>query len=753
MSDDPLTPDEQRVLDRLFRRARPVELEGDWERTLRQSIARSRLDRPDGGESDPSEADDDADVVTLHPPDSARRWPSTELVLRAAVVLVLVGAAVTMWRAAVGDGDGTPIEGVENVEDGTIAIGGARLTVRSERDPVAVNGSPLATGTVQDATPGDVVSVETDGVAVITAESVVEIEALRGASLTVPELSTPITVDLEFGHLFVELNPAAQATVTVDVGERQFTTRSADASFAVCQAPDGASCLAVLRGEVEWFEDGVGSEVYRTGQSSFAARGAAPDPPRCADELAVGEMRQALGGEEFTGALADIVATWDQCDPSDLSVSTVELPSAARMAHVVAPEIVIGSPDIAENTDNNIARRTVDGSADYYIEPLAVTNAEFRTWLVTSAGDDTDLWSQRAPQDWIDRAPGGAATQAIYAEGTADEAVQGITFSTASDFCSAQAKRLPTEIEWELAAANGVLEDLADEAQDWVTDWEEYGPGPDDAGDRQVLRGTDGLLAADQYFRTFAVTDAEATAARQFARIRCAADEVAIGGQAFSTIAFEDDFTSLDWPTVTEDFFELDYHPENYHLDLTTQHGQAAVLRQLEQPVDIGRIDVDLFIERNNTGSDTGNHRFGLVVGNADELFTLTVQPDQFTANSFVACLLPMGPELSAELALDENAPSPSDPYRFGGVELAEGHYGEDCIEAARLAEVRVATIDSPLRLSLVLGETGLEAWVNDTLVDASASISAIDTVGFYSQLYHRPRAHIHLDDLIVATN
>ncbi|MGI9612801.1 MAG: SUMF1/EgtB/PvdO family nonheme iron enzyme [Acidimicrobiales bacterium] len=643
--------------------------------------------------------------------------------------------------------------GEENTTDdaGSVSIADARLTIRADADPVTVNGDELESGSFQDGAPGDVVKVEPGGNAIITAESVFEIEALRGGTVTLPELSdATLDVGLEVGHVFVRLDPDANAQLAIDAGDRQFITRSPDAEFALCQAPDGASCLAVLRGEVEWLETDVASEVYSAGQASFAARGNVPDPPRCADQLAIGEMQRSLRGEDFSGALANIVDTWEPCGDDDgLEAVGPALPSAARLEHVVAPEIVVGSPDVDEDTENLVAERTLDGSADFYIEPLTATNGEFRTWLVNTAGDDADSWRQYAPEDWVQRAPGGAATQAIYAEGTADDAVKGVTYDTATQFCAAQAKRLPTEVEWELAVRAEILEDLADEAQDWVANWEEYGPGPDDVGDRQVLRGADGILAADPYFRVFAVSEAGATAARQHARVRCAADEVAIGGQVFEAVVVKDDFNSLDWPQFTDEIFELDYHPENYHVDLTAQHAQGAVVRALAEPLDDGRIDVDVFIERNNTGSDTGGFRFGAVLGTVGDLYTFTLQPDNFAGDRFLACLIPVGPELTEELDLEATLTPESDGV-YGAVGLGEGHLGENCVEAEVSQEVPVASIDSPVRLSMVLTGGSTELWVNDTLVETTDAFSSLSVYGFYSQLYHRPRSHIHFDDLLI---
>ena len=634
-------------------------------------------------------------------------------------------------------------------------IANARLTVRSERAGVDVNGTDLPAGAFQEAIPGDLIEIEGGGGALITAESVFEIEALRGASVTVPDLSVqPLDVKLDFGHLFVRLNPEANTQVTVTTGERTFTTRTADAEFALCQGQDGASCLVVLAGEVEWAEADVASEVYSSGRATFAAQGNAPLPARCANQNEIGEMRGMLRGTDFSGVLAEIVDTWDECTAEDGPlVSEATLPSAARMEHVMLDEIVIGSPEVDEGDVELVPQKTLDGSADYYIEPLTATNIEFRTWLANTAGNDPDQWEAHAPIDWLERAPAGASTQAIYAPDTADLPVFGVSYETANAFCASQNKRLPTEIEWELAATSDRLEDLTDEAHDWETDWEAYGPGPDDAADRQVLRGTNAILESDLYYRGFAPVDLEATAARQNARVRCAASEVAIGGRAFTNVLVEEDFNDLGWPEFEDDPLELDYHPENYHLDVHLDHSQGAIVRGLESPLTAGRMDVDLFIERSNTGAPSNaGYRFGTVFGRSNQLYTLTVEPDEFSGNRFLACIVTLDPVMVEALDLEANplsATSPGRPAMYGTDR--QNHHGQKCLIAEQSIDVPVSNIDDPLRLSVVLVDGELEAWVNDQLVDTFDELSSIDVYGFFSQTYERPRSHIHYDDLRIS--
>jgi formylglycine-generating enzyme required for sulfatase activity len=670
-----------------------------------------------------------------------------------AVRLIVVGA---LLAGACSRGSGVDVGNGGVLGNEAISVAGAKLTVSSDRDAVTVNGTPLAPSNFLPAKAGDKVTVDGTGSAHVTAESVFEIEALRGAQLTVPDLTqAPLVADLAAGHLFVRLNSAADTTLVVDAGERQFATRSPDAEFGLCQGADGASCLTVIKGSVEWIEGGV-TKLYTEGQATFAARGKAPEPTRCADTAAIGAMQRTIRGIDFAGALADIVAKWEPCDGATTTTAppaaAVILPSAAGMMHVALGTVELGSPDVDADTPNVLAKHTLEGAADYYIEPITVTNALFKAWIVGTAGDDAAAWRRHVPADWLERAPGGAATQSTYADGTADKPIKGVTYETAGAYCASQGKRLATEVEWELAAIGGVLTDLVDESQDWVMDWQKYGAGPADTTGRQVQRGANGTLKADPYYRVFALESADATAAREHARIRCAADQVAVGGRNYPTVLFQDDFNTLAWPKSKDTTFELGYHPENYHLDISNDHAQLAVVRSLAKPLDSGRIDVDAFIERNNTGAGTKRHRFGVIVGTKAGLYSLSVQPDEFDRKSFVACLAPVDPALVAALKLDKEALSADNPGRSGTVGPDGQSYNQDCGLVDDPKPVPVTTIDGPVRLSLVLSDGKLEAWVNEILVITTDKIPSFSIYGFLTQNYERHRSHTHFDRVSITT-
>ena len=672
------------------------------------------------------------------------------------LALVLLAAACSGTESTTPDAD----EGTAQTETALDsepsgvdpAIAEARLTIRIERPEVTINGTSRPGGAVLEGVPGDVIEVDHGGGAVLTGEAVFELEALRGARVTVPDLGVaPAVIELENGHIHLRANPEIGASLTVDTGSRQFAA-STDAEFTICQDEAGTSCLVVVAGEVTWIEDGVSTETYSAGRATSAPAGGSPHTPRCADIEDVNQMRTMLRDGSDQTLLVDLIDTWSECtdDESDLVVAA-RLPSAARMEQIILDTQQLGSPDLTADSANGRAPWSIDDPVNYFIEPLTTTNVEFRTWLANIAGNEVELWERHAPQTWLDRAPGGAVTQAIYASDAADEAVTGISFETAQMFCEAQNKRLPTEIEWELAATNDVLEDLRPDGQDWVTDWEAYGEGPGDTTDRQVLRGANAVLEPDPYYRNFAVTSAEANAARRHARIRCAASEVAIGGQTFTNVVLQDDFNSLDWPEVVDDPLELNYHPENYHLDLSGDHSQGAVVRALDDPLDAGRIDTDLFIERSNTGSGAGGYRFGTLFGKPDQLLTLTIQPDEFSRQRFLACLLALDPVMVEALELDTR---PLDPTSDGrpakyGIDR-QNHTGEKCVGAETAVEVPVSDIDNPVRISVVLENGELEAWVNDVVVASFSELNSIEIYGFYSQTYERTRTHIHYDDLII---
>jgi hypothetical protein len=131
----------------------------------------------------------------------------------------------------------------------------------------------------------------------------------------------------------------------------------------------------------------------------------------------------------------------------------------------------------------------------------------------------------------------------------------------------------------------------------------------------------------------------------------------------------------------------------------------------------------------------------------------VTAQPDEAAKDKFVACLLPVDPDLMAELDLAGNSLSADSAGRVGGIGPNENHYGDNCeaADGAGAVEVPVQSVDSPLQIALVLSGGSLEAWVNDTLIGTTDSVPSLAVYGLFSQTYHRERTHVHFDNLTIS--
>ena len=116
------------------------------------------------------------------------------------LALMCAGLMVISACGIAGGGGDEPETGGSAVgsEEATTSPADATITIRSERDTVMINDEAVASGQVQDGVAGDTIAVDVEGSVTITAQSVLEIEALRGGTLTIPDLgSDPIVVPME----------------------------------------------------------------------------------------------------------------------------------------------------------------------------------------------------------------------------------------------------------------------------------------------------------------------------------------------------------------------------------------------------------------------------------------------------------------------------------------------------------------------------------------------------------------------------
>lgn len=661
---------------------------------------------------------------------------------------------------------------------------------------VTVNGGEVNPGEATNVEPGDRIEVSAGGLGTLRYEDVARFEMFKGANLTVPDLETDpglVMVRLGGGHLYVESDPKGDTQIEVDVGNRTVRSAEPGTDFVICQAPDETTCVFVLEGSVEWVEDDVVSTLT-TGQSTFARAGEPPRspncPPRVAFERWLDDARENEESETL-GALVDryraelcpeapsatttptseiattttTVATEDPEQDATTSTSVIattttavvdaedaedaeqdaDLPLGTGMAFVSVQEPQIGTERSADRPGVYREVQLLDSPVSFHIDQRASTNVDFRLWLAAEAGDDGERWRDLAPNSWIEAAPGGAATQATYPLGEEDLSVRGVRAQAAVGYCASLNKRIPTEIEWELAAVGGHLADLDAERQDWVSDWDEYGPGVPSG--KRVLRGTDATVQPDAYFRLMLADTPEAVIARENAGIRCAATTVEPGPSARAVES--DQFTdkSGQWPEQETDDLLIGYHPPDvYHLQASRQHAQIIVTRNPSASFD-GGATIRTQVKTEKTEGVEGNYRYGIVFG-SDEAGSIlfTVQPNG-TEGELDWCLEPLPDELRTSIA--QSAESYA-AYLPGPEE--DRHDGETCRRGLDSGSMPVDEVEGPASLTVVYGDDTVTVSINDQPVSSVESTIELEGYGFFVETFHVGLAHIHYEYLTVTS-
>lgn len=634
----------------------------------------------------------------------------------------------------------------------------ATLTVRNA--VVQVEDEEVPAGETIDVEPGDRLESLEDGRGRLVVPGLLQADILRKTEAFVPDMTSSERPSLQFigGQIIIESGAEAEP-FDVETGNRTLRAVGGQTKFAICQDPDnGATCLYVFEGSVDW-TDPYDNRRFRAGEGTFAAnRDEGPQATRCGTDQDMDSFLVLLleGGQE---ALPDRVGMLPvgSCEGLDGNNDDVAQPDEAQTAgdetQPSEDNDVTGAADTPTLPSPEGMVEVSDGELRFHVDEHPVTNTDFREWVSFDAKNDPERWEELVPAPWLvgfeDR-----QTQATYPDGEGDLAVRGVTWDSASEYCRQLGKGLVTETQWAVAATAGKLQQLEDEAQDWVREWEAFAESTDDTEGKQVLRGNDRLDQLDLDARVFVTTDPEATAVRKNARIRCSADEVSKGGRSFSN-SVVDDFTRIQWPVTPKgDFFELDYHsdPAVYHLDIDQQHSHGVVAKTLPEPMEAGRIDLELFVEREFTGPSKEQYRFGAVVGDGEQLWTLTVQPDEAQGGTLLACFLPLEQSLAGRLGSELNKSSSDEGVYESATFADNNHYGEKCNEAGTSKEIAVQSIDDPIDMSVVAEDGKIQGWVNAELIEEVESVQSIDSYGMYNQIFHRPRAHVHYDKLTIST-
>jgi iron(II)-dependent oxidoreductase len=210
----------------------------------------------------------------------------------------------------------------------------------------------------------------------------------------------------------------------------------------------------------------------------------------------------------------------------------------------------IGTDEHAWVYDNERPRHAVE-MPPFRIDRTPVTNAQYRAFVEDGGYDDARLWSAagwdwrtdaavEAPQFWR-REGGGDWSRRRYGrreELPLDEPVQHVCWHEADAFATWRGARLPTEVEWETAAARdgepGGPQQMVGDVWEWTATafggypgfvsfpYREYSEvffGPE----YKVLRG--GSWASDDSVRRATFRNWDYPIRRQiFSGFRCAAD-------------------------------------------------------------------------------------------------------------------------------------------------------------------------------------------------------------------------------------
>lgn len=268
----------------------------------------------------------------------------------------------------------------------------------------------------------------------------------------------------------------------------------------------------------------------------------------------------------------------------------------------------------------------VEGRIIGYVDLANTSNRQFYdfvTFRSTKGDDPLQVWAELAPVAWQSLVDGIPETFEALGIDSRDP-VRGVTFNVAETFCGYALKRLPTEIEWELAARDGLID--VSRVQNWVDAPAKYGPIPDG---EQVLRGSFGTQNLSTFFRTIGDTEAN----RANAGIRCAADDVIEVAGPTGELLYVREFSPADeahdWPDLHDPErpeFTFGYHaPDVFHIEASIP-SEVAVASGTVQPDNANiRAEIELRLPED----PTDGFRYGLIANaNANGYLAFTIQDE-----------------------------------------------------------------------------------------------------------------------------
>ncbi len=667
---------------------------------------------------------------------------------RRSLATLVVGFALLIVGAACSSTDEGQSLDPSITETSEVAEPSRETRLRATVDGISIDGTLLPAGETRTVELGQQITLDDGAHGLLTIGDRYELELLLGSSIHLVSVEPlQIVAELEKGHVLAKTRGAASPQFRLQTPDAIITTLEDEIELVACHAPGILTCVDVTTGSVEW-ESGGESKTVEAGRSAFAEIGDPPGDDVCVPDEEFGiwlDTARREGVGDLGALVTRFMETGCAQDTGGIGqYAGAKIPTGVGMVSLSADEPEIGTDDPGD--DHYRARATLDEPVHVFLDEQAISNQQFRAWLVSAAGDEANRWRELAPDSWIRDAPAGAVTQATYAAGADDEPVVGIRPMAAEGYCGFTDKRLPTEIEWELAAVSGLLQDVG-EIQEWVSGWDEYGPGVEEPA--RVLRGATDLLEPDLYYRFILVDEAEHTVARARAGFRCAADEVRDPPSATPVsgeIVYSDDFCSFDkdWPLVVGDGFDIGYHlPCFYHLESSEQHGTVAVVTGSDSMVPI-TIETDVLIR--NTAESNGNFRYGLMTGSAGAGYLVfTVQPAREGDRFFLDWCVQPSVDALVE-ALERSG------ERYAGYTPAEGspdrHAGESCSDGLASGRAEVESLENTLTMRA--GDDAVTLAIDGEDVGEAPVPMPTGDVGMLVQTYHMPLAHLHFDKLVV---
>lgn len=261
----------------------------------------------------------------------------------------------------------------------------------------------------------DLMRVDGQGYGTLDIPGLLEVTLYRNAEVRLAGVvresdgSFSVKLDHARGHVKVRLREGGVGRMTLETDYAVITPQEKGTEFIVCHAPDKVTCIAVLEGAVN-VTGQQKTELVKGGEASYVNKDQPPTQAICAPE------GKFINWETIFISSADA--------PS-VSQMVAGLPQQPCMVKINTGVFTIGASQVDQN---HSSMRTITLDQEFWIDIYEVTNFQYRKFLAHT-GD-------QPPAEGL---------------GEMDLPVRGVTWDQALNYCNWARKRMPTEIEWEVA--------------------------------------------------------------------------------------------------------------------------------------------------------------------------------------------------------------------------------------------------------------------------------------------------------------